>query len=145
MNPKLKASSSSFVICLKTWIQSIKYYSSSVHVKVQLFDKVDHMKNFGFDKIRYLPWIGIFLLSLKTKNSHKNLEEEVIEPKKKRHQNEEPYTNAVDIFWDDRESIVTQLGNPMLIKQDIVCLHPVVEETRNNSGMQELHSLCNSN
>ena len=51
----------------------------------------------------------------------------------------------VILFWDNGEPIVTQLCHPMLIQQDIIRLQSIVEETRNNSSVQKVQSLGNSN
>lgn len=58
---------------------------------------------------------------------------------------QETYLNFFDFFFDNWYPIVTQLSNPMLIKQYVVRFQPVVETTWNNSSVQKMHSLGNSN
>lgn len=54
------------------------------------------------------------------------------------------YLIVVGFFGDNRQTVVIKLRHPMLVEQDVAGLQSIVKETRNNSGMQELHSLANT-
>lgn len=47
-------------------------------------------------------------------------------------------------FRDNGQTIIAQLRKPVLVKQDIVGLEPIAKESRNNSSVEKMNSLCNT-
>lgn len=47
-------------------------------------------------------------------------------------------------FRDNGQTIITQFRKPVLVKQDIVSLESIAEESRDNSSVKKMNSLCNT-